>query len=136
MGQKGQLSLEYLILLVAILSAFAVLLPVMNGVYNAGLFGLDSVNAKGFAFSMQEAIGEIGFQADGASTMLEARPFGKWLVFGSGKDFVVIVQSQTGKEKRFTVKFPNNVWFSKAEIGSKTAFYLRKDSGKILLEYS
>lgn len=135
MHSSGQLSLEYLLLLAAVLSIFALLLPLLNNVYELSLFGLDSVNAKSFAFALQEAIEELSFQADGAAIYIPAKPLTQWELSCSGKQLLLRVQGPSQRQKSFEVGFPNNLAFGSASIGSETVFRLKKVSGQILLEY-
>ena len=135
MHRSGQLSLEYLLLLAAVLSIFALLLPLLNNVYELSLFGLDSVNAKRFVLSLQEAIDEMSFQADGAAIYIPARPLTQWELSCSGKQLLLRVQGPGQRQKSFEVGFPNNLAFGSASINSETVFRLKKVSGQILLEY-
>ena len=134
MRSNGQLSLEYLLLLLAVLAAFAVLLPLLDQTFKAGLFGLDCANAKRFQSGLQHSVNEMDFQANGSKTILEARPLGEWLVSSSGKVLSIKVQ---GPEvvKTFKVFFPNELGFESKTLSGNSFFYLLKDSGKILLEY-
>jgi len=133
---NGQLSLEYLLLLLAVLSIFAVMLPLLNSVYDLSLFGLDCVNAKRFSFSLQEAIEEASFQADGSLVSIEANPLTNWLLSSSGNSLAILVQGPGESKKSFEVIFPNQLHLDNASITSKTSFVLRKNAGQILLEYS
>ena len=133
---SAQLSLEYLLLLAAVLGLFAVLLPLLNNVYSTSLFALDSLNAKRFCLSLQEAIEEMSFQADGSVNSIEARPLSQWNLSSSGKQLLVAVQGPNLVEKKFSVSFPNQVKISPISINSKTGFLLKKHSAKILLEHN
>ncbi len=131
---NGQLSLEYLLLLLAVLSIFAVLLPLLDQTFQASLFGLDSVNAKSFSDSLQHSVNEMDFQADGSKTILETRPLGQWVVLSSGKTFSIKVQGPE-TEKTFEVFFPNELDLKQQTLSSNAFFSLSKDSGKIVFEY-
>ena len=133
---KGQLSLEYLLLLLAVLSVFAVLLPLLNTVFELSLFGLDSVNGKRFSFQMQESLAKMSFQADGSITSIEANPFGKWRIHSKGEELFVAVKGPGEREKLFTILFPNSLQMQETIVEGKTSFLLKKLGGKILLEHN
>lgn len=135
MQSSGQLSLEYLLLLAAVLCVFALLLPLLNNVFQLCLFGLDSVNAKRFSAELQENVSQMSFQADGAAAIIEASPMLPWEISSDGNTLSVSVQGMDGNEKSFSVSFPNEIKFSGALLEGKKSFFLRKSSGKILLEY-
>jgi len=132
---NGQLSLEYLLLLLAVLAVFAALLPLLDQTFKVSLFGLDSVNAKYFQHSLQHSVNEMNFQADGSKTILEAKPLGQWIVSSSGKILSIKVQGPE-TEKLFEVFFPNNLTIENKVISDNSFFYLSKDSGKIIFEYN
>lgn len=135
MHSIGQLSLEYLLLLAAVLAIFAMLLPLLNSVYATSLFGLDSLNARNFASSLQAAIEEMSFQADGSAILVEARPLSNWIVSLAGERLLVSVQGPEESKKQFEVLFPNKAGNYTLSLSSKTLFLLKKQSGKVRLEY-
>ncbi len=132
---SGQLSLEYLLLLLAVLAVFAALLPLLDQTFKASLFGLDSVNAKYFQNELQHSVNEMDFQADGSKTILEAKPLGQWIVSSSDKILSIKVQGP-GTEKKFEVFFPNKLVIENKVLSDNTSFLLSKNSGKIILEYN
>ena len=132
---NGQLSLEYLLLLLAVLAVFAALLPLLDQTFKVSLFGLDSVNAKYFQNKLQHFVNEMDFQADGSKTILEANPLGQWTVSSSGKTLSIKVHGPE-TEKTFEVFFPNELNLKKQTLSSNAFFSLSKDSGKIILEYN
>jgi uncharacterized protein (UPF0333 family) len=138
---RGQLSLEYLILLAAVLAVFAMLLPLLSSIYSHGLFALDSINAKQFAVSMQQHVNEMRFQADGAIASFSVKPFNNWGIRSNAKQFFVAVPDPEGKPKEFAVDFPNEIELQPATLGKEkeTQFTLQKGkkrAGEITLEYN
>ena len=135
---RGQLSLEYLILLAAVLAVFAMLLPLLSNIYSHGLFALDSINAKQFAVSLQQHANEMQFQADGAVASISVKPFDNWSIRSGSKQFFVAVPGPEGKSNEFAVDFPNEIELQPATLGreKETRFTLQKCSGRITLEYA
>ncbi len=136
LSRKGQLSLEYLLILLGAIACFAILLPLLNSIYLLGLFALDSANAKQFTYSMQQQVDEMLFQADGASIQLKARPFTQWNIKGSEERLFVAVLGPDNRKKSFIVRFPNKIGLFDLDLIGEKDFVLRKDSGKTLLEYN
>ncbi|MBN2067423.1 MAG: hypothetical protein JW744_03075 [Candidatus Diapherotrites archaeon] len=134
-GSRGQLSLEYLLLLLAAASVFAAILPLLSGVFSLGVFALDSVQAGQFSSHLQEIVNEMQFQADGSCISLSARPFGKWRFTQEERALLIYALGPDGNEKEFTVSFPNDFAFQEKVLESEAEFVLRRDSGRILLEY-
>ena len=131
----GQLSIEYLLLLLALLAVFAALLPLVDQTYKAGLFGLDCVNAKRFTQQLQSHVEEMSFQADGSLALIEVQPLEQWRISPSGKTLALNVLGPGGREKRFAVGFPNELMPTGIVLlDGKATFALRKASGKIFLE--
>lgn len=141
---RGQLSLEYLILLAAVLAVFAMLLPLLGSIYSHGLFALDSINAKQFTASLQQHADEMRFQADGAIASFSVLPFTNWGIRSNAEQFFVAVTDPEGKPKEFAVLFPNDVKApndvklqpATLEKGKETHFVVQKLSGQILLNYT
>lgn len=135
MHSRGQLSLEYLILLAAALSVFAVLLPLLSQVYEAALFGLDSANAKAFSKNIALSVEEASFQADGALKLLKAEPLGTWVFSSSGSQLSIEVLGPSGRKKAFVIEFPNKLPQNNLEVSGQATLKISKTGGRILLEY-
>jgi len=135
MKGKGQLSLEYLILLAAALSAFALLLPLLNQTYETGLFALDCANAKSFANCLHQSSEELSMQADGSIKTLEASPVGEWVFSSMGKHLLLEVQGPSHSTKTFQIPFPKQEPAVNFSISQKTRISLSNKGGKVLLEY-
>jgi len=135
MRGSGQLSLEYLLVLAVSLSAFAILVPLLGHVYSMAIFGQDSANAAYFSSAMQQRVSSMGFQADGSASRISARPFSSWRILARGASLIIAVQGPDSMEKEFKVIFPNELQETSFGLDSRMDFLLRKDSGKILLEY-
>jgi len=136
MRSFAQLSMEYLLLLAAAFAVFAMLLPLLNNVFELSLFGLDSANAKAFSIHLQGLVEEMSFQGNGSRTILEARPLSSWKLSSSGKTVFISVKGPSQREKTFEVAFPNNVGFSTETISNKTFFVLEKQFGEISFEHN
>jgi len=135
MNSGGQLSLEYLLLLAAAFAVFALLLPLLNSVFEASVFGLDSVNANRFSNSLQNLVDEMGFQADGSISLIKANPMQTWNFYSVDNNLVIEVEGDN-VQKKFEVAFPNKLFFKPVSFSEKKFFSLKKQHGKILLEHN
>ncbi len=136
-GQRGQLSIEYLLLLLAVMAVFAFLLPLLNHVYHLALFGFDSANAGRFVQSVDAAVAQMRFLADGSAKTITAYPSIPWTVYAEGKSFTVVVKdSQLAAEKRFVAPFPNAVRLQPRSFSESRDFLIKKSDSEVLIEYS
>ena len=63
---RGQISLEYMIVLSALFSVILVFMPMISETYDAGLFAVDVLNAKQFSNDFSNSLSELNFFSDGA----------------------------------------------------------------------
>lgn len=133
MGSFGQVSLEYLLLLLCIFSIFVLLLPLLSSVFALCVFGLDAANAKNFSVSLEQAVWEASFQGSGSVSVVRARPVGDWVVYSSGRVLFVEV-SGPGSLKVFSVEFPNSLGFFRKSFSGESLFLVRNEHGRVLFE--
>jgi len=132
---RAQISLEFLLLLLAFLACFALLLPFYSSAYNAGIFALDSMNAKRFADSVKNSVEQLRFLGNGSSIEKTANPSLQWKIFSEKNTLFVSVKSASlGKEKIFSVIFPNEISFRETEFDSEKSFLVKKSSGLVSFE--
>lgn len=138
MGKEhAQLSLEYLLLLLAVLGVFAFILPLLSSVYRLGLFGLDSANAESFAARVGETVSEMRFLANGSSKAIEAKPFTQWTVSCTGRLFTVSVTGASPRQrKEFSAEFPNALHSRESTFQGKKVFLVRKSGNRVSVEYN
>ena len=133
--ENGQVSLEFLIVLLGFAGIFAALLPFYANAYEASVFAMDSVKAKSFADSIREKVSELNSLGNDSSFLVAAEPSLKWKIFSEKSTLAVSVKSEKlAKEKTFEIPFPNEVRFPGIEIDARKAFVLKKASGKVLFE--
>ena len=132
---KAQSSIEYLLLLAALLFFFAVFAPLMHRAYALSLYSANVLSARRFSEEVGIKAGELGFLGDGSVLLVKARPVGVWIVSASENRLEVLVKSDVlAAEKAFEVSFPNELDFLPQTVNNKQTFALRKIAGKVLLE--
>lgn len=136
-SEKGQLSLEFLLLMAGFLSILLLFMPLMNQAYNLGIFGIESVNAKNFAESFSQKTGELNFFADNSVMELEANPFAEWIVsVDKNTVSVKIENTELNVEKIFSEDLAVSIDSFSEKISKKTVFVLKKADGKISITHA
>ena len=136
-GQLGQLSLEYLLLLAAVMAVFAFLVPALNHVYAVSVYGMDSTGARSFADAVESTVNEMRFLADGSVKQVKASPATQWSVYAQENVFFVeVVSARLSAKKVFSVEFPNKLALASNLISEASFFAVRKQNGKVLIEYA
>ena len=134
---RAQVSLDFLLTLLAFLMIFAALLPFSMRAYHAGVFALDSVKAKNFSDSLKSAVSGLRVLGNGSNIQITVNPSLKWGLSAKSKELILSVKSTAlGEQKDFSVFFPNSIIFPETEFDSKKSFVLRKHNGLILFEHS
>ncbi len=133
--EKAQASMEYLLLLAAMLFFFSLLLPLLQKSYALTFFAVDVGNAKNFARELQTKANELSFLSDGSAIALKAKPIESWLIKAEGSELLITVKSSSlQREKVFTAELPNAVFFPETAIEGETVFFLKKEGNTVLLE--
>lgn len=127
MNRAGQLSLEYLLITAAFLSAFMLFIQLFSFIYSSSINAVDEKNAELFVSDFSYAVKELSVFGEGSSRTVMASPSGKWLVEISGKSLKLRLSS--GKE--LAEGLSSEVEFPAREIYEKTEFILSKAASGI-----
>ncbi|MCX6801344.1 MAG: hypothetical protein NTZ73_04095 [Candidatus Diapherotrites archaeon] len=95
MRQRGQSSLEFLLLLLGFFSAFAIILPAISYSMEAFFDAGDSALAKQIAETVQEKASFFEFLGDGSKEVFEFVPARKITISSEGKIVFFASPSQT-----------------------------------------
>lgn len=102
---KGQLSLEYIIILAAFFSFLALLFPQLERVFYAGIFSTDVKNAENFLHSFENSARLLSVLGEGSEQRISARIFTSWEIYLEGNKLIVLVKSkELGKEKKLSAE--------------------------------
>ena len=135
--KNGQISLEFLMVMLAFLASLLLFLPLLNNLYNAALFRIDVENASAFLQSLEHQIDTFAIMGDGSSSQFSIAPLNRWVVSANGNTLVLTVKSNAlQSEKQLSLRFPNNISLQTKEVESKTTIRLVKYNGMILVEYA
>ena len=132
--QKGQLSLEYLILLGAFLSFLLFLLPHINTVYRLGIFSSDVRNAENFLYRFSTSVNSLSILGEDSEQRIDAKIFTTWEIYAQGNELVVVVKStKLGKTKKLSVELNTAISMQRLEKEGELNLLLTKNSGRILV---
>ncbi len=122
---KGQVSLEYMLILAAFFSALAIALPSITYAINQFQTANDTLLAKNISEKLEEQISLFDFLGDGSKKTFEFVPTNK-----------IIIQIQSGEiiiaseQKSFTLKLKNSQNNFSEEFNSKFFVTLTKNNSK------
>ena len=133
--QKGQLTLEYLILLAAILSAFAFIIPQITKFYNAAIFAMDSKNSEIFAEKIVKEAEKLSVFEQASLESIKAKPNLKWKLSIKGKKISILVESASlEKQKEISKEAKTEIEEFEAEYSKELQLSLKKENGKITVQ--
>ena len=81
---RGQVSLEYLLVLAAALSITLFLLAPLKAAYHASIFALDTKNASSFLNQLESSAEQLCILGEGTTRTLRAEPMTKWHLENNG----------------------------------------------------
>lgn len=134
---KAQVSLEYLLLLAALLSVFSVFLISAGNLYQLGLFAVDTRNAQVFSDQLENQIDLLGLLSDGSKKELPASPVSEWEIFyENGFVNVMVENKKLEQSKTFSFPTTSKIRIINSKIGFGEKVILEKKSGIVLIENS
>ena len=126
MGEKAQVSLEYLILLAAFFSFFGLMLPVIIGVTQNIVFSSDDLLAKRISEEIQEQVGLFEYLGDGSEKVFEYVPASKIILYSSGSEIVI---DSTRKQFKVICSSPQSI--QKQEFSNKFFLKIQKEQNSV-----
>ncbi len=129
---KGQLSIEYILLLAVSLAILCILFASYSYLYKAGVYANDVLNAKNFSISFSSFCQTSSLAGDGTKTELLANVLENWVIRNKDKKVLIIVKSKTNKEKEFFFDCaPGFVSSFDFNLSESKHLILEKKKGKI-----
>lgn len=131
---KAQASLETLLLIAALISTSALLMPKLAEFYNATVFAIDSSNASSFAQKLASEAEKLSIFEEASTTSIQATPNLKWSIYASDGEITLEVESEQ-LQKTKTISKQANARFEEFEHSFSKSFEIRlkKQGGKILI---
>ncbi|MFH1235184.1 MAG: class III signal peptide-containing protein [Candidatus Diapherotrites archaeon] len=133
-SQKGQLSLEFLLIMAGFVLALAVFAPIALKSAKAALFALEVQRAQDFLSEFKSSASVVSFLADGTVKEVKANALKEWLFeAGNGTAKITVESEALGRKKTLSEKIPACVPEFSKKINGKTALRLEKSGGSVLL---
>jgi len=132
LNYSGQVSIEYLLLIAALVSVFSVAVISLEKVFSAASFAIDSHNASAFISELGAGADVLSMLGDCSRKEFSGVVASDWAFSGSGKNIFLIL-SVNSTQKKF--RLPEGISLSnpfKIQKG-KFSVALQKVSGSILL---
>lgn len=119
--QKAQVSLEYLIVLAALISVILVFMPLIIETQKAGIFALDVMKAESFSKSFANSLSEMRLLGEGTKKVFELEPLGVWEISCEKGILTLKVKSREIKNEKILMQE-----FSSASDKLKFSFLIEK----------
>ena len=130
--QKGQLSLEFLILLAAFFSVLLLFLPSIAKLHSSSMLALEKKKAVSFAEDLVQAISELQFLSDGSKKLIEINAYLEWQI-GIGEKEISIEFSDSDKKISVNEILPIELNPAIFSCSGKCLFSIQKQNGSITI---
>ncbi|HLC92175.1 MAG TPA: hypothetical protein VJH23_00545 [archaeon] len=137
MNPKGQASLEFMILLAALLGFLSVSVSAFSGLHDSAIAAIDAQNAKAFANNITSKAALLTSLGDSSSQSVSSDIFGEWEISGLSVNASggCRISVHAAPERIVSFPLPENVAcnLSKSTFTKKITLHIRKSGGKISL---
>lgn len=131
---KGQISIEYLLVLAAFFSILGMLLPQITAMYASSVLAIETKNAEQFAETLTNTIQKINIYENNSQTILELNPKLEWIIEVSNK-IAITISSESGQENTVEKEIGiSNVNYFELHADKKTKIKIFKQDNYIYLE--
>jgi uncharacterized protein (UPF0333 family) len=139
--EKGQLSLEFLIILAAFFSILLLVLPFLIQAYDLAELGLNRKTAEIFLSEVKGKTSQLNLLSDGSCFELKVTPIQPWEIEFDNNNLKVFFVNQTIDPLsvelmtgEFELRDLNDSFISSLEVSEATVFELRKEKGIVVLD--
>ena len=132
LSAKGQLSIEYLIIIAAFLSALLAVSPFINTTLYLAEFAQDVQNAKLFCNEISAAIEKISLLSDGSEFGISSRIIEEWNISVlDGKVKITVESKKLEKTKSVEAAVSKQLQFVEKFPSGDVKLHITKTNGKI-----
>ncbi len=130
---RGQVSLEYLLVLIGALAFLSASFHFFSSLEEDSRFWMDVLSAKGFASHVQQQGRALSLMGDGSAAALETKILGEWRIMADGNFAELRVFGANGRAFSISLAAGAQKLSGKA-FTKKLSVVLAKDGGKISLQ--
>ncbi|MCR4335705.1 MAG: hypothetical protein NUV57_04160 [archaeon] len=130
MNSNGQLSIEFLLLLTAILAFLSVFTSAFSELEESSLYAIDVQNAKRFVNELNNSSKTLSLLGEGSQKQFSYKIINEWELKDS--PVALIVHSNSGKN--ISLQLPENIMLeSSKNFKENLIVVLKKENGKLIL---
>ncbi len=132
---RGQISLEYLLILVSFFSFFILFFPLMLKIFEEGNQAIELQNAKMFLKELKNKITEVSLYENNSKQVIEVNSNNEWLVKIENKSISLEIQKKiNNKIEKITLKEEISQNLNKIELILKDKSMLEIKNSKEKIE--
>lgn len=136
LNKKGQLSLEYMILLAAFFSALLIFMPLLINIQSLGIFAEDVKSAELFLSNIKNSADALLLFGNGSKKSLESPILTSWTISSSqNKLFLKVKSTEPPKEKLLEIELNEPISIEEKTFENSISLVLQKESDIISLTY-
>lgn len=131
--KKAQVSLEFLIVLVAFFSLLLIFTPIIARIHNIGVLALEKKKAQAFAEEFSQTLDEFSLLSDGSKKQLQIKTLIPWKIEITEKELLIELQANSEEKEASTVskKFSQKINPSSTYCEMECVFVIEKIFSKI-----
>jgi len=129
-NSKAQISLEYLLIALAIISILSILIYQITNLYSKNITAIDNIELKNTTKNIQDTFNLLKLQPK-AITTLTINPQTKW-------NFQTLTQNTlkiSNKNKEYTITSNNIIILKFQQINTTGTITIEKNNNKIIIDY-
>ncbi|MDD4128177.1 MAG: hypothetical protein PHY04_00370 [Candidatus ainarchaeum sp.] len=126
---KGQVSLEYLLIVTAFFSILLIVLPIAVNTMDSFLFASDDLTAKSIVSELNENISLMNFLGEGSSRVFDYSPLKGLTIYSIGSKLIIQTESNNFEVETFSPQLIQKTFFD-----SKFSITLKKSSKGIVVQ--
>ncbi|MFH1391719.1 MAG: hypothetical protein ABIH20_05395 [Candidatus Diapherotrites archaeon] len=131
MNSTGQLSVEFLLLLTAVLAFLSVFISAFSYLEQSSLYAIDVQNARRFVNELNNSAKTLSLLGDGSEKHFSYRVITTWEL--SNSPAILTVYSNSGKD--ISLQIPEGIFLkSPKKFKDELNIVLRKENGKLILD--
>jgi len=137
--EKGQLSLEYMIVLAAFLALLGMLAPFLVQTQALAQLSLDKKTAQVFLAEIKGKTDQLKLMGDGSNFTIRVRPINSWIIIVDDDEIEVVfpqLKNLEEKSEPLKVTLGTELEDNILDVNGLTVFSLKKEGGEISLTKS
>lgn len=132
-GQEGQVSLEYLLVMLVFLALLGLAVPLIEQAKENAAFALSCRQGQAFAWRLKTETERLQLFSSGSRQTIEFSPPTPWQVKGENGEIKVLVEGSEGKSQAFSAKTAAGLKPFKGRFPRPSSLSLENLHGEIIV---